>query len=1072
MPSLATRPGLHPVTSRTQHARDESDGRSPAASALALRFFENRYLLVLGLIIIFLAGYSALSNMPRIEDPRITNRYPQVVTVLPGASAERVEALVTDPIEDSLRELAEIKEINSTSSAGISIIAIELADWIGPDTNQQVFSKIRDRLNDVTPQLPPGASAPDFNDKTSAVAFSMIASVSWPYGDAPAFGIMNRTADDLADELRTLGGTDNVRIYGAPDEEVSVTVDAEVLASLGLTAADVADSIARADTKLPAGALRNDSRDLFIEVDGELRDVDRVRNVPVLNAAGGQVVTVGEIADVRKDWQDPPEDIVYDDGRRSVLVAAQTRRDVRVDDWAEAARQIVADFSASSAAGVDIEIVFDQSTYTEERLSTLSGNLLAGAALVALIVFVGMGWRAAIVVGAALPLSAALTVFGLSVAGQQIHQMSIFGMIIAIGLLIDNAIVMTDEVKKKLDAGAERAEAVRRALSHLFVPLLASTLTTVLGFMPVFLLPGAMGDFVGPIAVAVVLALTASFFIAISIIPAFAGLFLRRDENGDRKSWWVDGFRSEGLSRAYKGLLRRAISRPGITIPAALTLPILGFVLAGTLGEEFFPPADRDQFEIEVWLPADASIARTDRLTRNIEAVLRDFEAVEEVHWHIGASYPTIYYNRIMNKEGNSSYAHAMVYTDTVQSAKLLTTILPQQLGDRFPEAQIVVSPFAQGPPVEAPVAFRIEGPSTAVLRELGDELRRIMHEIPEVVQTRASITGGEPKLNLVADEMAASQAGLTLTQMASQLQTDLEGQVGGTMLEDLEELPVRVRVERGDRDTLQSIESLAFVNSRGDGWVPASTLADIELVPEIGSISRRDGVRSNYVLGWIQRDALAIDVTNAIQANLERQNFVVPPGYELIVDGDSANQSEALGDLTTYLPILLMLMVATIVLSFRSGRLAMLIGLVAILSVGLGMLSLWIGGFARGFNAIIGSVGLVGVAINGTIVVLAAIRANPDSRGGDVTAIVRETMGATRHIVSTTLTTVGGFVPLLLFTGGDFWPPLAIVIAGGVLFSVTLSLLFTPAVYRWLHSRRTEPEAAGELQGGEAFAT
>jgi len=1024
------------------------------ASVLALRFFENRYLLVLGLAIIFLAGYSALSNMPRIEDPRITNRYPQIVTVLPGASAERVEALVTDRIEDSLRELSEIKEINSTSRAGISIIAVELQDYVGPGQNQAVFSKMRDRLNDVMPDLPEGASAPDFNDKNSAVAFSMIVSIAWQHGDAPEFGVMNRIADDLADQFRSLPGTDNVQTFGAPNEEVSVTVRAAELSSLGLTATQVAESISRADTKLPAGALRNAERNLFIEVDGEVKTVERVRRVPLVTAADGSIVTVGDVADVRKNWQDPPADIAYSDGKRSVLVAVQTRRDIRVDSWAENARDMVERFMAASAAGVDVDIVFDQSTYTEERLSTLSGNLLAGAGLVALIVFVGMGWRAAIIVGSALPMSAALTVFGLSIAGQQIHQMSIFGMIIAIGLLIDNAIVMTDEVKKKLDAGLDRAAAVRKSLSHLFVPLLASTLTTILGFMPVFLLPGAMGDFVGPIAISVVLALSASFLIAISIIPALAGLFLRRNVSGERQSWWVDGLCSERVKATYERLLTAAVSRPGRTIAATLVLPIAGFILAGTLGQQFFPPADRDQFEVEVWLPADASIERTMGLSRDIEQTLRGYDEVKEVHWLVGRSFPTIYYNRVMKQKGNNSYAHAMVYTETVQDAKKLTTELPRVLGDEFPEAQVVVSPFAQGPPVDAPVGFRIEGPSTAVLKSLGDELRRVMHQVPEIVQTRASISGGQAKLNFVADEFAASQAGLSLTQIAAQMQTGLEGQVGGSMLEDLEELPVRVRVDSNDRDSAESIASLAFVaKSRSGEWIPASGIGEVELVPEAGSISRRDGVRSNNVLGYITRDALAIDVTNAILARVEAEGLVMPPGYSLIVDGESANQSDALGDLLTYLPVLLMLMIATIVLSFRSVRLATLIGVVAVLSVGLGMLSLWIGGYARGFNAIIGSVGLIGVAINGTIVVLAAIRASAEASRGSVDAIVQETIGATRHIVSTTLTTVGGFIPLLLFTGGDFWPPLAIVIAGGVGFSVTLSLLFTPAVYRWLHA-------------------
>ena len=1039
----------------------------PMSSALALRFYENRYLLVLGVITILLAGFSALSNMPRIEDPRITNRYPRVVTFLPGASAERIEALVTDPIEDSLRELSEIKEIRSTSRSGVSVVQMELQAYVGPGENQQVFSKMRDRLSDVVAMLPQGASAPDFNDKNSAVAFSMIASIAWTDSNEPAFGVMNRLAEELGDRFRELGGTDNVRIYGEPQEEVSVVLDGGELSSLGLTAAAVADRIARADTKLPAGALRNANRDLFIEVDGELESLARVRSIPLLAPADGKVVTVGDVADVSKRWRDPPFDMAYTGGKRAILIAAQTRRDIRLDRWAVDARRMIEEFSADAGAGVDVDIVFDQSTYTEERLSTLSGNLLAGAGLVMLVVFVGMGWRAALIVGSSLPLSASLAVFGLSVAGQQIHQMSIFGMIIAIGLLIDNAIVMTDEVKKKLDAGAERALAVRHALSHLFVPLLASTLTTVLGFMPVFLLPGAMGDFVGPIAISVVLALTASFFVSVTIIPALAGLALRRHVSGVERHWWRDGLCNERLKARYERFLKSALKRPPMTVAATLVLPILGFLLAGTLGQQFFPPADRDQFEIEVWLSADASIARTAEVTRRIEATVDSYDEVKQINWLIGGSYPTVYYNRIMKHEGNASYAHATVYTHSVQGAKTLTTELPQVLSDEFPEARVVVSPFAQGPPVEAPVGFRIEGPNIAVLKERGDELRRIMHTVPEVVATRASVTGGQPKLSFNADEVAAQQAGLSLTEVALQMQTDLEGQVGGSLLEDVEELPVRVRLQAADRNSATAIASLPLVAEPGSGrFIPASSLGSMTLTPESSSISRLDGVRSNDVLGYIRRDALAIDVTNAVMARAEADGFSVPPGYTFEVAGDSEQQSNALGDLLTYLPILLILMIGTIVLSFRSNRLAMLIGTVAVLSVGLGMLSLWIGGYARGFNAIIGSVGLIGVAINGTIVVLAAIRANPKASAGDTHAIAAETMGATRHILSTTATTVGGFIPLLLFTGGDFWPPLAIVIAGGVGFSVTLSLIFTPSAYRWMHRARPQPAAAGSALG------
>ncbi|WP_405232223.1 efflux RND transporter permease subunit [Lentisalinibacter salinarum] len=1043
----------------------------PPVARPALALFANRHLLVLGVIVILLAGLSAIGSMPRIEDPRITNRNPKVITLLPGATAARMEALITDPVEDALREIAEIAELDSNSRAGVSVVNIQLQDRVGPGENERIFSRIRDRLNDVAAELPPGARL-DFDDEFSATAFSLVASISWEQGGEPRLTLMNRLAEELADRLRNVPGTELVRLYGQPAEEITVTLDRDRLAALGMTAAEAATRVAGADPKQPAGALRTGQRQLFVEVAGELDSVARVASIPLLGNRTGALVTVGDVADVTRGWQEPPAEIARTGGARSILVAARTGPEIRVDRWAEAARAAVEEYGASVGQGIGVEVAFDQSRYTEERLSTLGGNLFAGALLVMLVVFVGMGWRAALIVGAALPLSAALTVFGLNVLGQQIHQMTIFGMIIAIGLLIDNAIVMTDEVKKKLDRDEERTEAVRHALSHLFVPLLASTLTTILGFMPVFLLPGPMGDFVGPIAIAVVLALTASFLVATTFIPVLAGINLRRRRQEQRYHWWDAGFRSRRLAARYRRLLTAAVARPWVTAGACLVLPVSGFVLAGTLGQQFFPPADRDHFEIEVWLPPDAAIVRTADLAARIEAAVRREPGVERVDWRVGGSYPTIYYNRVMRQDGNAAYAHAMVYTDTLGSAKRLTRELPRTLSDRFPEAAIIVSPFAQGPPVAAPVGFRITGADVATLKRLGGEVRRIMHTVPGILQTRASVTGGEPKLAFRADEYAARLAGLSLSDVAGQMQANLEGATGGTVLEDLEELPVRVRLSRQAQETTAAIAGFSLLAPALDGeWIPADAVGEITLVPEAASISRRDGRRVNNIYGYIRRDALAIDVTNAVRERMAAAGFTLPPGYTLTVAGDSEEQSEAFGELLAYMPVLLLLMAATIILSFRSVTLAALIGVVAVLSVGLGMLSLWAGGYARGFNAIIGSAGLIGVAINGTIVVLAGIRANPRAHSGAADAIVEETVGATRHIASTTLTTVGGFVPLLVFTGGDFWPPLAIVIAGGVFFSITLSLGFTPAVYRLLHRRRWRRAEAAAAAGGSVPA-
>ena len=988
------------------------------ANAALGAFTRSRHLLILTIVMLLVAGASALVSLPRIEDPRITTRNATIITPFPGASASRVEALVSKKIEDRLRELSEIKTIESTSRYGISAVTIELQDWVTGADNEQIFSKVRGRLADAVADLPAAAGLPAFDDKRGAVAYSMILALSWQADGETQLGILSRLAERLGDRLRSLPGTEQIVFFGQPDEEIRVDVDAAELAALGLTPSSLADRIAAADARRSAGTLRGARSDLPLELTGALDSSARVASIPLLDNGHGSLLYLGDISQVRKQWRDPPHQIALHNGAQSVLVAVRTEDNLRLDQWAETARAAVAEFQAALDPGVTVRTVFDQSRYTVQRLGSLAANLMAGAGVIVVVVLFMMGWRPALIVGSALPLSAGATLFGLTLFGEQIHQMSIFGMIIAIGLLIDNAIVMTDNVVERRRAGASAADAVAGAIRHLFSPLFASTFTTILGFMPVFLLPGNVGDFVGPIAIAVVLALIASFALSMSVIPAMAGLLAQTEHHTGRR-WWREGMRSATLSKGYRGLLRGALSRPTLALLASASLPVTGLVLAAGLGMQFFPPADRDQIEVQVWMPNGTGIRHTTQRLGEIESAIRAHQGVSQVTWVAGASSPPVYYNQLRVQDDNPRYARGIVRVADAATAKRLEAVFQDRLTERFRDAQIVVKAFGQGPPIAAPIGFRIIGPEPDQLRRTGEQLRALLHQRPAVTHTRASILGGEPKLWLAADEPQARLAGLTLGDIAEQFQAALDGRIGGHVLEDLEALPVRVRYAEASRRSLDDVSTLRLNAAAGDAWVPAIALGELSLQPELAAITRRNGERVNEIHGFLRQGVLPIEVTRDLLREVDGGAISLPPGYRLEVAGDSAEQQRAIGQLLTYVPVLATLMVGTLVLSFRSFALAGLIGVVAVFSVGLGMLSLWAGGFPLGFNPIIGSAGLIGVAINGSIVVLAAIRANPRARAGDAEAIVTTTVGATRHIVSTTLTTVAGFMPLLLFTGG-----------------------------------------------------
>ncbi len=1016
-------------------------------------FAADHYLVSLTILIILVAGLSAFINLPRIEDPRITTRNALITTTLAGASAERIEAEITKPIEDRIREISEVKRLESTSRANISVITLELQDRISKETNEAVFSKIRNKLTEAETELPAEASKPLFDDKRGAVAYTLITAVQWNSNTQVELGIMNRVAEELADRLRNVPGTEFVRNFGAPEEEITVTLDMGRVNQLGLTAQQIASLLNAADSKVVAGVLRDQKHDIQIEVVGEFETTRRILDIPLLSANDNTVVTLEDIATINREWRTPETEIALLNGKRAIFISARMDSGLQISEWSREAKQRVATYAASLDPRLNLEITYDESHYTLARLSTLGSNLLLGALVVMAVIMLFMGWRSALVVGSALPLSMGLSLFSMSVFGVELHQMSIFGLIVAIGLLIDNAIVMTEEIRKNMRRGYDALAAINQSVRHLFVPLFASTFTTVLGFMPVFLLQGNVGDFVGPIAISVVLALISSFFIALLVIPALTIRFAKPTERTNN-IWWRDGVKPMWLIDCYRRFLTWAVTAPLFNMVLITVLAFSGFYLASKLGNEFFPTADRDQFQVEVWMPGDSSISGTHDVVKSINQSIETRVGVKRITWLVGGSTPPVYYNAIQTQDQNPSYAQAVVYADSTTRAVKLIAELQTELNKQFPGAQIVVSPFGQGPPIEAPIGYRISGPDMDKLKYWGDELRRLMNTVPHITHTQGTITGGNPKLWFNADEIRVKQAGLTLREIAAQLQFGLEGTTGGSVLEDLEDLPVRLRADQATRASLNDIASLSVVSSKVAGraeWIPLSALGEFEIKPEPSSITRRNGERVNYIYGYVEPGYLPIDIMRAIEKRLEQENFVLPYPYRLEIAGDSEEQKRAVSQLITYLPVLLTLMLTTIILSFKNLGLSMVIGMVALQSVGFGMFSLWLGGYNIGFNPLIGTAGLIGVAINGTIVVLAALKANVQASAGELEHIVTVTIESGRHIISTTVTTVGGFIPLLMFTEGQFWPPLAIVIAGGVGFSIILSMLFTPCAFAFL---------------------
>lgn len=1013
--------------------------------------FRQPRLVALMLLMIVSAGLSSLVALGRQEDPSITNLFATVTSAFPGAEPARVEALVTAKIEEELKTIPEIDVIESTSLPGVSVVSIELDNTLADARIEQVWSEIRDAINDARRQFPAGTGEPDVATD-NAGAFAAIVALT-PRAPGVPLTLVARQAEALADRLRGVPGTQRVKLFGMPQEEVLVSVDAARAAGLGLTADAIAAAIAQADAKVRAGQMRGAAGDVTLEVAGEIDSLERLRRIVLRTDAAGRAAYLGDVAHIGRGPAEPGTEAALSDGRPAILVAARIEEGLQVDAWMTRIRAALDAEALLRPASIDVALIFDQSRYTLDRLADLLLNLGMGVALVVGVLVLTLGLRAALVVALVLPLVSLASLATLNALGVPIHQMSVTGLIVALGLVVDAAIVMVDEIGARRRAGASALEATGLATRRLAMPLFASTLTTVLAFVPMILLPGPAGDFVGSIAVAVVVMLSWSFVIAMVVTPALAGWTIR-DSAGTATS-------PSPAARLFAASLRWTARNPVRALALSAVLPLAGFAAAPSLTPQFFPGVDRDQFTLEVDLPEGTALAETGRVAAAIDARLAATDGVSARAWVIGRSAPAFYYNIVANRERAPGFAMALVTTASPEATERLLPALQTELTAAFPAARVLVRGLVQGPPVDAPVEIRLVGPDPAVLRERGEAARAIIAGVPGVTVVRTTMPGGAPKAVLTLDENRVGLVGLALGAVARQAEAALEGVTGGSMLEGTEELPVRVRIAgaaRGDlsaiRDMLVLPPDAAELSASGVvPGVPLSTLGDVALVPGDGPRTRRNGERATTVQAFLVHGLLPEVALAEAQAALAAAGFALPPGYRIEIGGDSDARSDTLRNLVAPLGLIVTLSLAVVVLTFRSFRLTAVTFMAAALSAGLSLLALAVFGYPFGINAIIGVIGSVGVSVNAAIIILTGLQDNPAARSGEPRAVAAAVGGTARHILSTTITTFGGFLPLIL-AGGGFWPPFAMALAGGVLLSSVLSFYFAPAAFVLVQGR------------------
>lgn len=985
-------------------------------------------------------GISALLSIPRAEDPNFPTPIVSVIAVLPGADPLDMEKLVTDPIEDAVSALDDIDKIESKSRDGVASITVHF-EW-SSDTERKYDQVVRE-INAIRATLPEGLVRLDIKKiETSMTNFVQVALVS---DTAPARELEER-ARVLKDMLDRVDGVRETEVWGEPRTEVRVALDLGRLAALGLPASTVADALKAEGASVPIGSIHAGARRFNVKATGDFKTLDDVANT-VITSHSGTIVKVSDVAEV--SWSaDEPTHVTRYNGRPAVYVTANQKDGQNIFEMRDAIYVLLDQFESELPPNIKLERGFDQSVSVTHRLSNLFRDFAIALGLV-LITLLPLGFRASIVVMLSIPLSLAIGVSILKMTGFSLNQLSIAGFVLALGLLVDDSIVVTENIARHLREGMDRTKAAISGTSQIAVAVLGCTATLMLAFVPLLFLPEGAGKFIRSLPVSVLYTVGASLFVSLTIIPFLASRILSRHENPEGNAL-LRGI-MKGIHTVYRPLLHVALGRPLITCIIAAGLFAGSIMLVPRIGFSLFPPADSRQFVMDVDLPDGSPLAETDAAVRYAE---REVAATPGVRWvmsNAGHGNPRIFYN-IIPREDDPTHGALFVELDHWDSRTSPAVIddLRARL-DRYPGSQMVVRIFQNGPPIEAPVAMRLTGPNIETLKTLAAETTRIIESVPGTRDVVNPLRLDRTDLNLGIDTAKAGVLGVPAGAVDRTVRLALAGeQVANFREDDGDDYPVVVRAPLGSRHELDALGTIYVPTATGATPLASVTSPHFEAGP--ARIDRFDRERSVTITAFTQTGFNTERVTAQIQQELKA--LLLPPGYRLALGGEAEARQKSFAGLSNAILVAVFGILAVLILEFRSfASTAVVAGVIPLGVIG-GILALYLTGYTLSFTAVVGFIALIGIEIKNSILLVdftTQLR-----RQGVALKDAIEQAGEIRFlpVLLTSMTAVGGLMPLAV-EGSGLYSPLAIVIIGGLVTSTFLSRLVTPAMYLLLAPKK-----------------
>lgn len=985
-------------------------------------------------------GLASFWSMPQREDPALDIPNIVVIAVYPGANPQDVESQVVDIIEGAINELDDLKEIKTHIQDGVAAIQVEFD--FGVDADEK-FDEVQRQVNSKRNELPADLYQLDVRQfSTNSVTVMQMALVA----EKASYSALKTEAERIEDAIENIGGVRKVDLEAFPELEVRIALNPVKMTQMNISLDRVEQAIQSNNANIPGGAIKVSNKLFNIKTSGSYDDLEQIKNTVVGNVEG-KLVYLKNIAAVYFDYEDERWMARYNQ-EKCVFINIQQKAGYNIFSVLDPVKEKVA--SLDLPEGMRIEYVFDQSLGVEERVDGFLMNLLQGILLVGVIIFLALGFRSASIVMMAIPLSILMGLWIVDQAGFALQQMSIAGLVVALGLLVDNSIAITENIERFLAMGYTPRQAAINGTQQLIAPIASATLTTILAFIPIILMPETTGAFIKALPVTVVATLTASFIVAVTITPLLASWILKPKKEGKQEMTWVFRQLQRFIEGAYRTLMNWTFRNKVLTVALAAVALVGAFSLFPLVGVSFFPKAEKPQFRITINLPNGSNLDATNAVVKEVEQILSQYDEVDYFAANIGHGNPRIYYN-VASRNYSNSFGEVYIVLKEYNVQRFYEFL--EELRGKFanyPAARIDVKEFVQGPPSEAPVAIKIYGNDLNDLQAYAKEIEQIVRSVPGTINIANPTRTKSTDLFFKINRDKANMLGVPIYVIDKTIRSYVSGAVVGKYRDKkADDFNIVLRYDYDDKFTLEDFDKIS-VQSMSGRFIPLKQLADIEFAEAPSQITHLDTDRTATVLADLEFGYTLDPIIAAIQEQLDQIDW--KEGYSYVFKGDLVSRNDSFGGMGIASILALLLILGVLIIQFRSFTQPLVIFTALPLAMIGSILALFITGIPFSFTAFIGLTSLIGIAINNSIVLVDF--ANKLMEEGASVREAAQKAGEVRFvpIVMTTLTTILGLLPLTL-NGGSLWAPMGWTIIGGLLTSTTLVLIVVPLLFQWFTS-------------------